>query len=223
MRRKVLIGILTLVLVSILAGAGVYAYFSDTETSTGTFQAGTIDLAVNGENPWTSAMFSFTDVKPCEVLEEFQIEVTNVGNNPGILTFEISYIENDKVVPEDLYDMTADEFASLIYVESAFYQYLEPGYEGAVHDDLPNWIAMDINGDGKVSIYEYQQCSPVPYDPTGEPFIAGATIIYWITLHLGDSLEPFVAGGNILTGILDNRPQADGIDITFSAVLMQVP
>lgn len=223
MRRKVLFGILLIGLLSALVGAGIYAYFSDTETSTGTFQAGTIDLAVNDENPWTSAMFMFTDVKPCENLAEFKINITNVGNNGGILTFEISYDENDKEVPEDFYDMTADEFASLIYVKSASYQYQELGYTGAVHDDLPNWLAMDLNADGKVSIYEYKLSSPVHYDPTDEPFPAGASITYWITFHLGDSLDPFASGGIILTGVLDNRPQADGIDITFSATLMQVP
>jgi len=233
MNKRVLAGLIVIGILALMIGWGAYAYFSDTETSKGsTFQAGTIDLAVNDENPWDSAMFTFTDVKPCENLTEFKINITNVGNNPGVLTFSIDYVENDKYEnPEPLdfefreMEMTADEFASLVYVKAAYYQYncTAEGYVGAVHDDLPNWMAMDLNGDGKVSIYEYKLCCPVHYDPADEPFKATASICYWITLHLGDSLEPFEAGGNILTGVLDNRPQADGIDITFSATLVQVP
>ena len=231
MKKKVLAGLIVIGLVALTIGWGTYSYFSDTETSKGsTLQAGTIDLAVNDQNPWDSVMFTFTDVKPCEDLPEFKINITNVGNNPGILTFSIDYVENDKYEnPEpDSFEfkemeMTADEFASLVYVKAAYYQYREPGYVGAVHDDLPNWMAMDLNGDGKVSIYEYKLCCPVHYDPTDESFIADASITYWITLHLGDSLEPFEAGGDIQMGVLDNRPQADGIDITFSATLVQVP
>ena len=97
MNKKILASIFVIGMLALAMGYGTYSFFSDTETSKGsTFQAGTIDLAVNGENPWDSAMFSFTDVKPCKDLPEFKINITNVGNNPGILTMEISYTENDK-------------------------------------------------------------------------------------------------------------------------------
>jgi len=230
MNKKILVSIFVIGILALAMGWGTYSYFSDTETSTGNvFQAGTIDLAVNDENPWTSKMFTFTDVKPCEDLTPFIINITNVGNNPGNLSFTISYVEKDKEVPADFefpFNMTADGFASLVYIKAAEYRYGEPGYVGSWHDDLPGMVSkMDDNGDGKVSIYEYKKHCPVPFDdtPPYDPFKAGAWIAYKITLHLGDSLDPWAVGGKIVIGIEDNRPQADGIEITFSATLVQLP
>jgi predicted ribosomally synthesized peptide with SipW-like signal peptide len=47
MDTKMLAAIFIVGLVATIAGAGIYAYFSDTESSTGnTFTAGTMDLKV---------------------------------------------------------------------------------------------------------------------------------------------------------------------------------
>ena len=62
-------------------GAGTFSYFTDTEISTGnTFTAGTIDIAIDGQNPWTGS-FTFDDIKPCRV-EYITFTISNVGNNP---------------------------------------------------------------------------------------------------------------------------------------------
>jgi predicted ribosomally synthesized peptide with SipW-like signal peptide len=230
MNKKILASIFVIGILAFAMGWGTYSYFSDTETSSGNvFQAGTIDLAVNNENPWTSKIFTFTDVKPSQNLTSFTINITNVGNNPGNLSFTISYVEKDKEVPANFEfpaNMTADGFASLVYIKAAQYQYHEPGYTGSWQNDLPDMVLkMDDNADGKVSIYEYKKHCPVLFDdtPPYDPFVAGAWIAYKITLHLGDSLSPWEVGGDILTGVEDNRPQADGIEITFSATLVQLP
>lgn len=245
--KKQLMSIMVIGIAAIMLGAGTFAYFSDTETSTGsTFQAGTIDLAVNGENPWASAMFTFTDVKPCEDLEPFSINITNVGQNPGILSFIADYVENDKECDDDpanfefaanaqdeghntqpatgqpQYEMTANHFAKLVYIKAATCQYGHEGYTGSVKNDLPDMVTdMDTNGDDLVSVYEYKAHGPVPYDPVNDPFIAGAWINYTITLHLGHA---FISGTDQIdiTQVPWNRPQADGIDITFTATLTQV-
>ena len=53
--KKILGLSIAVLLVTGLVVGGTLAYFSDTETSTGNlFTAGTIDLEVNGTNPWTS-------------------------------------------------------------------------------------------------------------------------------------------------------------------------
>lgn len=224
MNKKILASVFIIGLLALAVGWGTYSYFNDTEESTGNvFQAGTIDLAVNGENPWTSAAFTFTDVKPCEELDPFSVTFRNVGQNPGVLTFSISYIENDKGVPDD-YDMGADAFAALIYVKAVTYQYQSPdeGYVGAVHDDLANWLLMDGNQDGYVSLYELKLASPMHYDPEDDPLPVNAFITYTITFHLGDSLSPWEVGGNIVLNVLDNRPQADGVEVTVTAILEQV-
>ena len=81
--RKILFSLMTLVLVVGMVGAGAFAYFNDTETSTGnTFTAGTLDLQVNGDNPWTAKVdATLKDVKPCEVRWVI-ITLKNVGTNP---------------------------------------------------------------------------------------------------------------------------------------------
>lgn len=246
--KKILMSVMVIGIATAFLGAGTFAYFTDTETSTGnTFTAGTIDLAVNNENPWTSAMFTFTDVKPCKDLAPFSITIKNVGQNEGILSFLADYVENDKECDDDpanfefaanaqdeghntqpatgqpQYEMTANHFAKLVYIKTATYQYGHTGYTGSVHDDLVagKMLDMDTNGDGMVSIYEYKLAGPVPYDPANEPFIAGAWITYTITLHLGHA---FISGTDQIdtTPVPWNRPQADGIDITFTATLTQV-
>jgi predicted ribosomally synthesized peptide with SipW-like signal peptide len=62
--NKVLLSIMTIVLVCILIGGGVYAYFSDTETSTGnTFTAGTLDLNLDSGNT-NVVKFNVDDATP---------------------------------------------------------------------------------------------------------------------------------------------------------------
>lgn len=237
--KRILFSLMAVVLCLGLMG-GAFAYFSDVETSEdNTFTAGTIDLAVNDENPWEGS-WEFTDIKPCEDLDPMTAKFENVGNNEGVLTFGFDYGEKDKYTePEPIQEefeftslnnasmeLTGDQFAAILYVAAVTYEYACPaeGYQGSVHDDLPTWLAMDLNKDGKVSMYELRLSSPIPYDPTGAPFPATASVEYIVTFHLADSLADW---GNVdsavVTGVEDNRPQADGIEMTFTAWLDQVP
>jgi len=81
--KKILLSASFIVAASAALISGTFALFNDTETSTGnTFTAGTIDIAVNGENPWEmSEPFSFVDMKPSQV-EYSNFTVNNVGTNP---------------------------------------------------------------------------------------------------------------------------------------------
>jgi predicted ribosomally synthesized peptide with SipW-like signal peptide len=79
--KKIILSVAVLALV----GAGVFgitrAYFSDTETSTGnTFTAGTIDIKVDGQNPWDKS-YSIGDLKPGET-DYITFNIRNVGQNP---------------------------------------------------------------------------------------------------------------------------------------------
>ena len=85
MSRKFLIALLGVLLVAALAGAGTFAYFSDTETSSGnTFTAGTLDLAVGDENPNNSPDFTIGDVKPGDS-GTITYTLTNIGTIDGYL------------------------------------------------------------------------------------------------------------------------------------------
>ena len=67
-----------------LAVGGTMAFFSDTETSEGNvFTAGTIDLAVNDENPWAATAWGTSDDwKPGQETDDINITLKNVGTNP---------------------------------------------------------------------------------------------------------------------------------------------
>jgi predicted ribosomally synthesized peptide with SipW-like signal peptide len=78
--KVVLMGVMSMAVAGGLIGGGLFAYFNDTETATNnTFTAGTIDIAVNGQNPWQESFHM--EVKPCEV-DYINFEVENVGTNP---------------------------------------------------------------------------------------------------------------------------------------------
>lgn len=75
---------------AIVVGA-TSAYFNDTETSTGnTFTAGTIDIAVDGENPWTKSWENYLD-KPCQT-NYMTFTVKNAGENPANLWKRINNV-----------------------------------------------------------------------------------------------------------------------------------
>jgi predicted ribosomally synthesized peptide with SipW-like signal peptide len=78
---------MTIVLVCALIGGGVYAYFSDIETSTGnTFTAGTLDLNLDGGNT-NVVKFTVASVKPGDSGAGTWI-VANVGNIDGYVDLE---------------------------------------------------------------------------------------------------------------------------------------
>lgn len=65
MNKKILVSLAVIGVAAAIAVGGTIAYFSDTETSTGnTFTAGTIDIDIDRQNPWTDS-FILEDMKPC--------------------------------------------------------------------------------------------------------------------------------------------------------------
>jgi spore coat-associated protein N len=85
--RRILISLMTIALVGALIGGGVFAYFSDTETSTGnTFTTGTLDLNLDGGNT-NVVKFTVSDVKPGDS-GGGTWTVANVGTIAGYLDLE---------------------------------------------------------------------------------------------------------------------------------------
>ncbi|WGI17118.1 TasA family protein [Methanonatronarchaeum sp. AMET-Sl] len=81
--KKALFSVLLIGLIGVAAGAGTFAYFSDTEMAEGnTLTAGTIDIAINDQNPWMES-FIFDDMKPCKQVEYINSTIENVGTNPA--------------------------------------------------------------------------------------------------------------------------------------------
>ena len=91
--KSILIGFMTMALVGALIGGGVYAYFSDTESSAGnTFAAGTLDLQVDSENPWTNTAVTVADMEPGVAATPVDITCENLGNLTGDLYMRITSV-----------------------------------------------------------------------------------------------------------------------------------
>ncbi len=94
--------IIVLAITAAVSGATV-AYFSDVETSqNNTFTAGTLDLAVDAENPLVSAKFAVSDMMPGMKISEMY-RLTNKGSLNGFLDIEaisITQAENGCNEPE---------------------------------------------------------------------------------------------------------------------------
>jgi predicted ribosomally synthesized peptide with SipW-like signal peptide len=84
--KKILLSLLTVGLVSAAAIFVTSAYFSDTEENLGnSIQAGTIDISVDGENPWTSTeTMDIANMLPGET-NSMEQQITNVGNRELVL------------------------------------------------------------------------------------------------------------------------------------------
>lgn len=93
MKKKMLFSLMTIALVGALVSGGIYAYFSDIETSTGnTFTAGTLDLEVDTENPWASTPITVTCFAPGADSTSVDIGAKNVGNLDGDLFMRLTAV-----------------------------------------------------------------------------------------------------------------------------------
>lgn len=127
--KKIFVSLLMIGLIAMLISAGTYAYFSDTETSSGnTFTAGELDLKVDGkDDPNVGSYFTVGDVKPGDE-GNVEIVLNNDGTIDGTADLHIKDVSNTEGTnPESETDTT------------------EPGDLGAV---LLITIQYDANGDG---------------------------------------------------------------------------
>jgi len=97
--KKITFMVVEILLVIGLVGAGTWAVFSDTESSTGnTFTAGTIDIALDGENndgaAYGTTYFNVTNMAPGDT-ETAYIEIDNTGTLD--LLFRV-YLDTDTLV-----------------------------------------------------------------------------------------------------------------------------
>ena len=94
MNVKVLASLLVIGIVGAMLGAGTFAAFSDTETSSANvFAAGTLDLKVNGSDLDGTAVITVENVAPGDS-ESDSILVTNAGTIEGTLTGVITITSN---------------------------------------------------------------------------------------------------------------------------------
>lgn len=124
--RKMYMSLVLIGLAAALIGAGSFAYFSDTETSTGnTFTAGTLDLEVmDGAGNWINGTdvdlgwsAAANNLKPGDS-KYFTIPVRNIGSVSGVPDFKFKITENSAGTnPEPEGAPDAANLADAIWVE----------------------------------------------------------------------------------------------------------
>lgn len=229
-----------------LIGTGTYAYFSDVETASNTFSAGTLDLQVSADgvtytNDPIAPLIECLNMAPGDESEEKTLWFKNAGTMPGIVLVTVSYTEHDDPLDGDStyeyaaasggVDVDATAFAKHLWVTSAaldggvnivyFWalQIVDDAYGGSWAD------AIDDN-----AVYDPENGVGVP---TGNelPTAYGLSLV---TLHFWDSYQgsdiPFAPGAvhyETITAKLDpgvgNDYQFDGIDLLITATINQIP
>ncbi len=170
---------------------GVWAYFSDTQTSINNqLTAGTLDLKTNNVNGVTQTLYA-TSLKPNVSLSPATITLKNAGTLNGLtLSIVFSYTESDG--SPNTVNKTADETAAIIEVTTLTYN----GTNLLIS-------VSDANGNGYKDMQDLKNASL-----TGlSGLTAGASKDFVITIKMRDGIS--------------NDFQADGINITMTFTLNQ--
>jgi len=162
--KKILISLSVIGAVAAIAVGGTIAYFSDTETSTGnTFSAGTIDIAIDTENPWTSN-YKIGDLKPGET-GYINFDIQNVGQNPVNVSKNLSnWNENT---------------GSKSYICPS-----KDNYEGGSVSSEPECTEAQANSEDLNNVQ-----SQIEYDLYVEVYNASQTKIWWQQIFNPDELK----------------------------------
>jgi predicted ribosomally synthesized peptide with SipW-like signal peptide len=113
---KKIVGLsLALIMLIGLVGVGTFAYFTDSEISSGNqLVAGTLDLTTNNSDGVSQTLYA-TNMSPGATVGPSTIRLRNAGTTDGTtLDINISYAEGDG--SPNTADKTADEVAAMIEV-----------------------------------------------------------------------------------------------------------
>ncbi|NLT38155.1 MAG: hypothetical protein GXX95_08365 [Methanomassiliicoccus sp.] len=164
-KRRAIIAFLALTMVAVMSSGALYAYFNDTETSSGnSFTAGTIDLTVDAQNPWAATAFTAENLVPGSTGFKTML-LTNAGNSPGTLTGRLTNINNgagSTPEPEALLGTDAGELGDnmmiTVWVDSNSNGIVDgtetTAYTGTVNSATTSWNLGSLAGGAtsKVSV-----------------------------------------------------------------------
>ncbi|MCJ7792206.1 MAG: CalY family protein [Dehalococcoidia bacterium] len=153
-RKRILLSLMTIALVCVLIGAGIFAYFSDIETVPATFTTGTLNLKVGANDPCTENI-SIGGLKPGDTSNAGTWLTRNDGSISGNLTVAIGAITNNE--------------NTLTEPEAAASDLGEPGELGA---NLKVAFWMDVDKSGGWNSGDYYLKS----DGTKVAWVSGSTL-----------------------------------------------
>lgn len=170
--KRTLTAIVLIGIVAMLAGAGTFAYFSDTGRSyDNTFTAGTLDLKLSHSSagPWTdevSGTWTLSNMKPGDETPTASVFFKNFGSvlsSTLSITCDYSVTEESPQTESDTDPYTdehPDEMAKYMIITMMYYRNDQvnidclTGYDGYSGQTKDEWKINDANGDGKISLYE---------------------------------------------------------------------
>ena len=166
-----------------MGGIGTWAYFQDTETSTGNvLAAGTLDLKTNDVDGVTQTLLA-TNMAPGDTVGPGTITLKNSGSVAGSsLDLAFSYVESDDITNPT--NMSADATAAVIEVTTLTY---------AASSILP---VDGTNANGWIDIQDLKEANL-----TGQAGInGGLSEDFVITVQLrGDTSDDFQSDGINIT------------------------
>jgi len=186
--KRVLTGILLIVSAAMLAGAGTYAYFSSTKTSTGnTFTAGTLDLKLSDHSsngPWSDGVtgtWTLSNMMPGDETPTASVYFKNFGSVASStmeITCNYTVTEETPRAGSDTdpnTDQHPDEMAKHMIITTMIYRNdhlninCSTGYDSWSKQTKDEWKVNDANGDGKISLYELKLDPLVLPSPDTQP------------------------------------------------------
>ena len=202
--KRFLFSMLAIFLVIGLASAGAFAWFSDTETSTGnTFTAGTLDLKVSdtseGYKDGVSATWTMSNMQPgVTTVGPYSVNLQNSGNLAGNhveISFSHSINDLPDVESDTKKNSTPGEMARWIEITLMTYNGTNflTGY-------------TDANGNG---FFDLEDVTMSPYTDVGGPLDnldpppanSGGTLTFQMTLEFNSGATNDIQGDPLTTTV----------------------
>jgi predicted ribosomally synthesized peptide with SipW-like signal peptide len=227
MDRKVLVAFLIIGLVATLAGAGIYAYFNDTETSgENTFQAGTLDLKVDDKDDPYVVHIVLSDIAP-GWHQGYKWVLKNTGSILGKVSVEfgaIRNLENGMNEPEEIAENSLYWGSPLGRAEGELGEYLSTtgGYYYPGLNDWHEFITSRNTGPpvpGRVTALGLDALGGKTYN-TGVTLGPGEKMGFGLDLFLKSNLQAW--DGCAQHDIDDNVIQGDSVEFDIIFRLEQV-
>lgn len=218
--KRILVGLMTIALVCLLIGAGTFAYFNDTETSTGnTFTAGTLNLVPSTSGTGPGGKYTVTaggdGINGNVVFDKLAPgdsgsitwTLQNDGNLDGILTMAstATFAENGSNEPESA----------------------AAGNNGGGNGDLDQYMGVRVKRNGTYFLGDASNYVPfsglaAALNAESPSLVASGTLTYVLEWQIATDVKDAGADGKFGTvddvQVDDNIIQSDQatVDITFT-------
>lgn len=211
--KKLLLSILAIFLVIGLVGFGTYAWFQDTETSTGnTFTAGTLDLQVRDDgiadpDPWGDGVdltWVMGNMIPGVSTVTNTVTLRNVGSIAGDhveISFSNAIDELTNPVESDT-DPGSDpeDLAKWIEITSMTYNAVD------LKTDIQGTGGYDVNGNGWLDLDDVARSAPViaeggPLDDLPTPTDVGGEVTLSMSLRFRAEATNDIQGDILTTTV----------------------